>query len=77
MDELTGREKEVYEYTKEFIKDRGYTPSMREIGVGIGLSSTNSVFTYFKSLINKGYIRQYGRRYTVKGLKVVDEMSEV
>jgi repressor LexA len=55
---LTPRQRRVLEFLREQISDRGYPPSMREIGAAVGLVSTSSVSHQLKSLERLGYIRR-------------------
>lgn len=55
---LSGRQKEVFEYVKKWIREKGYPPSVREICEGIGLSSTSTVHAHLNQLENKGLIRR-------------------
>lgn len=43
---------------KKNIRQKGYPPSVREIGQAVGLSSTSTVHTYLKKLEKKGFIRR-------------------
>ncbi len=62
---------EVLEYIKDFMKKNGYTPTLTEIGEGVGLESKATVHDHFESLVKKGYITKYGKRYSVKGMHYV------
>jgi repressor LexA len=55
---LTMRQRRVLEVIRAAIGDRGYPPSMREIGDKAGLSSPSSVAHQLKTLEAKGYIRR-------------------
>ena len=69
-DELNKREKAILKFIEKQINDKGYPPSVREIGKAVGLSSTATVHTYIAKLKEKGYISkedQKGR--TLKLLK--------
>lgn len=69
-DELNKREKAILKFIEKQIKDKGYPPSVREIGKAVGLSSTATVHGYIAKLKEKGYIAkedQKGR--TLKLLK--------
>ena len=69
-DELNKREKAILKFIEKQINDKGYPPSVREIGKAVGLSSTATVHTYIAKLKEKGYIAkedQKGR--TLKLLK--------
>ncbi len=50
-----GRER-VYNFIVEFIKKKGYAPSVREICVGTDLSSTASVYNHLLKLEDEGKI---------------------
>ena len=69
-EELNKREKAILKFIEKQIKDKGYPPSVREIGKAVGLSSTATVHSYLAKLKEKGYIAkedQKGR--TLKLLK--------
>ncbi|WP_323792235.1 transcriptional repressor LexA [Nocardioides sp.] len=55
---LTPRHQRVLTHIKASIEKRGYPPSMREIGVAVGLTSTSSVAHQLKTLQEKGYIKR-------------------
>jgi len=68
--ELNKREKAILKFIEKQIKEKGYPPSVREIGKAVGLSSTATVHGYLSKLAKKGYLRkeeQKGR--TLKLLK--------
>src|SRR5450432_2781703 len=56
MDQLTERQKEVYEFIRDKIHNRGYGPTVREIGDNFGISSPNGVMCHLKALEKKGLI---------------------
>ncbi|MGW1675563.1 LexA family protein [Streptomyces sp. NPDC002324] len=53
---LPVRQQEVLAFIRESVKVRGFSPSLREIGDAIGLSSTASVSYQIKKLQEKGFI---------------------
>lgn len=55
---LNSREEAVLNTIIENVKQKGYPPSVREIGELVGLSSSSTVHTYLKRLEQKGYIRR-------------------
>ena len=68
--DLNKRERAILKFIEKQIKDKGYPPSVREIGKAVGLSSTATVHGYLAKLSKKGYIKkedQKGR--TLKVLK--------
>lgn len=69
------KDEDVLVFIKNYMMEKGYAPSIREIGNGLGLKSTSSVHHHFDLLVQKGEIIQNGKRYTVKGMKYVDGES--
>ncbi|MBO6107805.1 MAG: transcriptional repressor LexA [Eubacterium sp.] len=55
---LGAKQKDILEYMKKEILDKGYPPSVREICQAVGLKSTSSVHAHLESLELKGYIRR-------------------
>jgi repressor LexA len=53
---LTPRQQQVLEYIRWSIKDRGYPPTLREIGTHMGIRSTNGVNDHLRALEHKGYL---------------------
>jgi repressor LexA len=48
----------ILEFIKQYIKQKQYPPSIKNICDGVGLKSKASVFTYLKRLVIKGYIEK-------------------
>lgn len=68
--ELNKREKAILRFIEKQVKEKGYPPSVREIGKAVGLSSTATVHTYLTSLAQKGYIKKENQKgRTLKLLK--------
>lgn len=55
---LTERQKEVYDMIRSLIMDRGYGPTVREIGEQFGIRSPNGVMCHLRALERKGLIRR-------------------
>ena len=55
---LTARQRLILETIRASVTDRGYPPSMREIGESVGLTSTSSVTHQLSALEAKGYLRR-------------------
>lgn len=55
---LTKRQKYIYDFIVSFIDDRGYAPSIVEIGEHFGLSSPATVHKHLTNLEAKGLIRR-------------------
>lgn len=56
LSNLTSRQREVFEFVRELITNRGYGPTVREIGDQFGISSPNGVMCHLKALEKKGLI---------------------
>ena len=57
-DDLTIKQRRVLDCIREFIQDKGYPPTVREIGEIVGLSSSSSVHAHLRRLEKAGYIRK-------------------
>jgi repressor LexA len=57
-EELTGRQRLILEFIREWVERHGYPPSVREIGEAVGLVSPSSVAYQLKELEKKGYLRR-------------------
>ena len=55
---LTPRQQKVLAHIKDSIEQRGYPPSMREIGAAVGLTSSSSVAHQLKTLEEKGFLKR-------------------
>ena len=56
MQGLTQRQQMVLDFIKQSIVDRGYPPTLREIGARMGIRSTNGVNDHLRALERKGYL---------------------
>lgn len=53
---LTQRQQMVLDFIRQSIADRGYPPTLREIGARMGIRSTNGVNDHLRALERKGYL---------------------
>ncbi|MEY2476628.1 MAG: repressor LexA [Actinomycetota bacterium] len=53
---LTGKRREILEFIESSLSDRGYPPSVREIGEAVGLTSSSSVHAHLATLQKQGYL---------------------
>ena len=53
---LTQRQQMVLDFIRQSIVDRGYPPTLREIGARMGIRSTNGVNDHLRALERKGYL---------------------
>lgn len=73
---MTKRQEEIYNFIISYIEEHLYPPSVREIGDGVELYSTSSVWAHLKALETKGYIElreSSPRAIKVNGYKFVKE----
>lgn len=56
MQGLTERQQQVLHYIRQSITERGYPPTLREIGAYMGIRSTNGVNDHLRALERKGYL---------------------
>ena len=56
MDGLTDRQLEVLRFIAREIEERGYPPTIREIGEALDIRSTNGVNDHLKALERKGFL---------------------
>jgi repressor LexA len=78
---LTSRQKEIYDFLQRVIREKGYAPSIHEIGKRFKIASTNAVFDHLKALEKKGYIRRVGKRaidvLTAQGQPILTAIREI
>ncbi|MCI5587909.1 MAG: transcriptional repressor LexA [Lachnospiraceae bacterium] len=55
---ITAKQKEILEYIKSQIINKGYPPAVREICEAVNLKSTSSVHSHLETLEKNGYIRR-------------------
>lgn len=55
---MSNRQSAILEFIKNEVKDKGYPPSVREIGEAVGLASSSTVHGHLDRLEKKGLIRR-------------------
>ncbi|GBF11349.1 LexA repressor [Tepidibacillus sp. HK-1] len=58
MNNLSNRQKAIFDFIKQKVKEKGYPPSVREIGEAVGLASSSTVHGHLSRLEKKGLIRR-------------------
>ncbi len=71
---LTDRQRRVLEVIRESVSERGYPPSIREIGDAVGLTSTSSVAHQLRTLERKGFLRRDPNRPRAVDVRGLDEV---
>lgn len=72
---LTERQRRVLEVIRNSVSDRGYPPSIREIGDAVGLNSTSSVAHQLRTLERKGYLRRDPNRPRAVDVRGLDHIA--
>nr|WP_241236902.1 transcriptional repressor LexA [Georgenia faecalis] len=73
---LTARQRLVLETIRRCVAERGYPPTMREIGEAVGLTSPSSVKHQLTVLERKGYLRRDPHRPRAIEIVGLDETPE-
>jgi repressor LexA len=73
MQGLTGRQEQTLDFIRKSIEERGYPPTLREIGEYMGIRSTNGVNDHLRALERKGYLRREDMKS--RALKLVSGME--
>jgi len=82
MDNISNRQKTILDFIKAEVKEKGYPPSVREIGEAVGLASSSTVHGHLERLEKKGYIRRDPTKPRAieildNGVKIIDENGVV
>jgi repressor LexA len=59
---LTRRQRQIYDFISEFVAEKGYSPSLEEIGEAFGLSSVATVHKHVQHLVEKGFLKKAWNR---------------
>ncbi|CDM76063.1 transcriptional repressor LexA [Mycobacterium marinum] len=70
---LTERQRTILNVIRTSVNDRGYPPSIREIGDAVGLTSTSSVAHQLRTLERKGYLRRDPNRPRAVDVRGADD----
>ena len=55
---ISTRQRQILDFIERNMRDRGYPPSVREIGEAIGLTSPSTVHSHLRTLTRLGYLRR-------------------
>jgi repressor LexA len=70
---LTERQEMILAFIRTSIRERGYPPTLREIGAKMGIRSTNGVSDHLRALERKGYLRREDMKS--RALRPVDDFD--
>lgn len=68
---ISDKQREILEYLKQQIVNRGYPPSVREICQAVNLKSTSSVHSHLETLEKNGYIRKNPSKQ--RAIEIIDD----
>src|SRR6185295_3015900 len=71
---LTKRQAQTLDFIRQSIEERGYPPTLREIGESMGIRSTNGVNDHLRALERKGYLRREDMKS--RALRLVSQEPE-
>ena len=70
---LYKRQRQIVEFISQFIQKNGYSPTLSEIAVAIGVSSLATIHEHLQALEKKGVIRKFDG--AIRGIEIVDRPS--
>ena len=68
--EMTGRQRDIYDFIRDKAETRGYPPTVREIGDAFKIKSPNGVMCHLNALVKKGLILREGK--SARAIRLVD-----
>lgn len=71
MSKLSKRQQLILDFIKKEVREKGYPPSVREIGQAVGLASSSTVHGHLSRLEKKGYIRRDPTK--PRAIEILDE----
>src|SRR5262249_41639951 len=72
---LTTRQRDIYDFIKDKILNRGYGPTVREIGAGFKIKSPNGVMCHLKALEKKGLITR--EAHMSRAIQITEPLSKM
>lgn len=69
--DISDRQRQILDLILTTVQQRGYPPSVREIGDAVGLSSPSTVHSHLSSLVEQGYLRRDPSK--PRAIEVVDD----
>lgn len=58
VSDISARQREILDLILRTVSERGYPPSVREIGEAVGLNSPSTVHSHLSALVKGGYLRR-------------------
>ncbi len=70
---LTARQREVFDYIREYTAAQGYPPALVEIGTACGAISATAALAHVVALEKKGYVKRDPHR--ARGIELVEQQA--
>lgn len=62
MTAIPARQRQILDFIREFTKSKGYPPTVREIGDGVGITAPSTVHAHLAALQASGHLtREEGK----------------
>lgn len=74
MSRISNRQQAILEFIKREVREKGYPPSVREIGEAVGLASSSTVHGHLDRLEKKGLIRRDPTK--PRAIEILDDEDE-
>src|SRR4051794_14500112 len=72
---LTNRQQQIFEFIKKHTQEKGYPPTVRDIGGAIGLTSSSTVHAHLANLERLGVLRRDPTK--PRAMEVLDKVKRV
>ena len=72
---LTAKQKRIYDFIRDQIEQRGYPPTVREIGEAFHIKSPNGVMCHLTALVKKGLINR--EKQAARAIQLSDHQPPV
>ena len=73
MDDMSAKQRAIYDFIQEYIQEHGRPPTNREIGRAVGIESTGHVDYHLGVLEKKGFIKREG--HTSRGIRLPQQQG--
>lgn len=77
MTKISKRQQDILDFIKNEVRQKGYPPSVREIGQAVGLASSSTVHGHLARLESKGLIRRDPTKPRAIEILDIDENSHI
>jgi len=75
MNALSHRQEQILSFIRKSVQEKGYPPSVREIGNAVGLASSSTVHGHLERLQAKGYLRRDATK--PRAIEILDDSTSL